>query len=342
MQVLKLNTLSKRLNRGGFLGLLAMLLLVGLACGDDATATPTQTSPPTLTSTPPATQTPIPSATQTAIPPTTPTPPYPVVVIDSNGNEVTFTQPPEKIVSYDSPVVEFLFEMGEGGRIVGAHDFVTYPPEAAEIPKVGNAFVISAETIVELEPDLVYTFYGSSVPDLENLGIKVLYLETPNTLDGIAEQMRMWGRILDNEDAAEQMAQEFESKVDEIVLSLASVTEGPRLFHDDTFFFTVGTGTLMGQVYTLLKAENIAFDVPDNLYGQLSPEVIVERDPEVIITTTPERPQEILDDPALQNVTAVKEGRVYAVDGDLVTVAGPRFVEAIEEVAKLLHPDLFE
>ena len=310
MQVLKLNTLSKKLYRGGFFGLLAMLLLVGLACGEDATATPTQTSP--------------------------------VVVIDSNGNEVTFTQPPEKIVSYDSPVVEFLFEMGEGSRIVGAHEFVNHPPESAAIPKVGNAFAINSESIVELEPDLVYTFYGSSVRDLENLRIKVLYLETPNTLEGIAEQMRMWGKILDNEEAAELMAQEFESKVDEIVASLTSVTEGPRLFHDDTFFFTVGTGTLMGQVYTMLKADNIAFDVPDNLYGQLSPEIVVDRDPEIIITTTPERPQEILDDPALQNVTAVKEGKVYAIDGDLVNVAGPRFVEAIEEVAKLLHPDLFE
>ena len=253
---------------------------------------------------------------------------------------MTFDAPPKRIVSYDSPAVEMLFAMGEGSRIVGTHDFVTYPPEAAAIQRVGSSFAINSEQIVELEPDLIFTFYGSSVPDLENLGAKILYLETPTDLDGIAQQIRMWGKIIGNPEAAEEVAREFEDKVNEILSRSAAIESGPRVFHDDSAFFTRGPETLLGKVYAMLKAENIAHDIP--LYGQLTPEQIVARDPEVIIASFPDRPQEFLDNPAFQNISAVKEGRVYAIDANLVGVAGPRFVEAIEELARLIHPDIFQ
>ena len=296
-------------------GMLGLVLAMGVACGQDAT--PTLSPTPTLA--PPA---------------------FPLTISDSSGKEVTFERPPQRIISYDSPAVEILFAMGEGARIAGTHSFASYPPEVADVPKVGDSFNINLEKIVELQPDLIYTFYGASVQELESLGTKVLYLETPSELDGIADQIRMWGKITDRVDAAEAVAQNFENRVKALTDQLASVEEGPRIFHDDSLFFTRGTETLVGRVYTLLKAQNIAHDVPDNLYGQLSPEVIVERDPEVIITTFPDRPQEFLDDPAFQQVSAVREGRVYSVDADLISVAGPRFVQAIEDLARLIHPSL--
>ena len=287
-------------------GVLGVLLVVALACGDAATATRA-----------------------------------PIVITDSNGEAVNFAASPERIIAYDSAAVEILYAIGEGGRIVGTHTFASYPPETADIAKVGNAFNINSEKIVELEPDLIYTFYGTSVPDLENLGIKVLYLETPTDLEGISDQIRMWGRITGNVAGADEVAKGFEARVKAMKEQLASVEKGPRVFHDDSEFFTRGPATLVGRVYTMLKAENIAHDVPDGLYGQLSPEVIVERDPEVIIATFPDRPKAIMDNPAFRDVSAVKEGRVYAVDADLISVAGPRFVDAMEDLARLIHPELF-
>ena len=283
--------------------ILALMAVLGVACGDAATPTPS-------------------------------------VITDSTGVEVTFDQPPQRIIAYDSAPVEILYAMGEGERIVGTHDFTTHPAEAAGIPKVGSAFQINSEKIVELEPDLIYTFYSGSLPDLENLGIRVLYLEQPDTVEEIAEQMRMWGKITGNVDAAEEVATDFETGVKKLQDSLASVEEGPRLFHDDSEFFTRGPDTLLGRVYTLLKAQNIA----EGGYGQLSPEVIVDKDPEVIITTFPEGVQAIIEHPALQNVSAVRDGRVYAVDASVISisVAGPRFVDAMEVLARLIHPDLFE
>ena len=266
--------------------------------------------------------------------------PTPAAITDSSGIEVVFDQSPQRIIAYDSAPVEILYAMGEGERVVGTHDFTTHPAEAVDIPKVGSAFQINSEKIVELEPDLIYTFYSGSLPDLEDLGIRVLYLEQPATLDEISEQMRMWGKITGKVEAAEGVATDFETGVNEIRDRLASVGEGPRLLHDDSEFFTRGPDTLVGRVYSLLKAQNIA----EGGYGQLSPEVIVDRDPEVIITTFPEGVQAIIEHPALQNVSAVRDGRVYAVDANIVSisVAGPRFVDAMEVLARLIHPDLFE
>ena len=191
-----------------------------------------------------------------------------------------------------------------------------------------------------LEPDLLYTFYSGSLADLENLGIKVLYLEEPQNVEGIPERIRMWGQITGNVEGAEKVAADFETRVKNLEDRLASVEKGPRVFHDDSEFFTRGPDTLLGRVYSLLKAQNIA----EGGYGQLSPEVIVDRDPEVIITTFSEGLPAIKDNPVLQGVSAVREGRVYAVDAEAtsISVAGPRFVEAIEQLARLIHPDLFQ
>ena len=295
------------------------LLIMGIACGEASTATSV--------------------ATPTSPPHTPPPALFPLTVVDTDGAEVTFDESPERIVAYDAITVEILYAIGEEERIVGTHDFVTYPPEVESVPKLGDYFQPNTERIVEAQPDLVSIGFSSAVPRLEQLGLKVLYLDEPASLEGVPERIRTWGRITGGIEEAEVVAERFEMRVQELLGRLASLEEGPRVFHDSSDFFTPGPGTLVGQVYSLLKVQNIAHDVSG--YAQLSVEAIVERDPQVIITTFPDRPQAILSHPALQDVSAVKEGRVVTIDPGLISVAGPRYVEAMEEVARLIYPGLF-
>ena len=342
MALFKLGTGLARMYRLLVPAILFSVMMLAVACAEDATATPTPTLSPTATPTLSPTGIPTPTPTPTPAPSPTPSPTpslFPLVITDSNGKDVTFDKPPERIIAYDSGVVEILFPIGEGARIAGTHDFVTYPPETADIPKIGSAFSINTEKIVELQPDLIYTFFPGSLPDLENLGITVLYQEQPNDVDEISERIRMWGRLTDNVAGAEKVAKDFETRVKELVDRLASLEEGPRVFHDDSSFFTPGPDTLVGQIYNLLKAQNIAHDISG--YGQLSPEVIVERDPQVVIVAFPDTLQVYKDDPALQNISAVRDSRVHAVEGNLISVAGPRTVDGIEQLAKLLYPEVF-
>ena len=326
-------------------------------------ATPTQSAPappaaqpstPTaLASTPttaPAPADPTPTtavATATSVPATaTPAPPsptpapsiFPLTITGSNDKEIVFETPPERIVAYSSAVVEILFAIGEGHRVVGTHDFVDYPPEADGIARVGSAFAVNVEAIVALEPDLVLIFSEGPLADLERAGLNVLYLESRNeTIQGVTEKIQLWGRIADNVENAETVAAEFEARVAAIEGKLVDVELGPRVFQDEGSLWTPGPDTLIGDVFALLKLQSIAHDVTG--YVQMSPEQIVERDPEVIIASYGDT---ISENPAFSAVSAVRDGRVFVPESNALAVAGPRFVDGIEEIARLVYPQLFE
>ena len=262
---------------------------------------------------------------------------FPVTVLSEDGKEIVIEEPPERIVAFDSAVVEMLFAMGEGDRVIATHDFVTYPPEADDITRVGNAFDMDIESTVALEPDLVYTFFDRFNEDLERAGLKVLYIPTlSDDFAKVADNIRMWGRIVGNPNDAETVALEFEAKLDHIKEALQPVGAGPTVFQDVGSYWTPGSGTLMQEVFDLLRLENIAADIEG--YAQISPEVIVERDPNIIITSSPDT---LLGEPALAEVWAVRNGAFYTPSSDALSIPGPRFIDGVDELARWVYPGLF-
>ena len=336
--------ISSSFSAGIFL-VLALTLVIALACGGEAdTPIPTlsPTAVPTLVPSPTAAPSPIAAPAPTSVPSPTATPsPYPLTVIGSNGKAVTFTGPPERIVAIDSAAVEALFAIGEGDRVVGTHDFVTFPPETAQVQKVGSAFALNLEQIAILEPDLIYIFFESPVADLETLGIPVLYLDPPADFGEVADSIRLWGEIIDEVEKADGLALDFEASIAEIQERLSNVSEGPRVYHDEApGLWTTGSGSLADQVYSLLKAENVFRDMEG--YAQISAEELVARDPQVIISLHDEGPEIFRGNPAFSGISAVVNGRLIAIDGSLLGVPGPRVVLGIEAIARALYPDLFE
>ena len=263
---------------------------------------------------------------------------FPYHVTDSNGNTVTFEAPPERIVAIDSAVVEILFAIGQGHRVVGTHKFVSYPPQTKDIPRVSDASNIDIEATVALEPDLVFIFSDGLLPDLERAGLKVLYVKSlSDDFRKVADNIRMWGRITGSPDAAQATAARFEVRIRDIERKLEGRESGATVFQDQGTLWTTGPDTLMGQVFSLLNLENIAGDVSG--YAQLSPEVIVERDPEIVIASFSD---EISGNSAFKDLAAVRNGRVLVLSSDALSIAGPRFVDGIEEIARWVYPELFE
>ncbi|MDA2934983.1 ABC transporter substrate-binding protein [Acidobacteria bacterium AH-259-D05] len=271
----------------------------------------------------------------------TPTPlPLPLSLTDSNGDVVTLQAPPKRIVALDSAAVEILFALKEGDRVVGTHGFVSYPPEVKKIEKVGDAFNLNFEKVTELQPDLIYVFFDRFVPELKSLGMTVLYLQPPTTLEEVARRMRMWGQIVDRPEAAEALAREFEQSIDIVRQVVAAVKKGPRVFHYVApELWTLGAGTLANEVYTLLKAENIFADLTGS--QQVSPEAIVARDPQVIISFPRHGPALLKAYPALQKLSAVKQGKLFVLNSAVLSIGGPRLVQGIEQVAKIFYRGLF-
>ena len=181
------------------------------------TEPPAPTEAPATATTVPPTTAPEPTDTPTPLPPTPEPEPEPeqVTVTDSDGAEVAFDTPPERMVVYDGAAVEMLFAIGQGHRIVGTHSFVTYPPETESIAKVGDAFNMDIEAIVALEPDLVYVFYDRFNEDLERAGLKVLYIQSlSHGFREVSDQIRMWGAITGATEDAEAVASDFDARVD--------------------------------------------------------------------------------------------------------------------------------
>jgi iron complex transport system substrate-binding protein len=263
---------------------------------------------------------------------------FPYAVTGSNGKQVTFDRPPERIVAFDSAALEILFAIGEGRRVVATHSFVSYPPEAANIARVGDAFSMNVEATVALQPDLVFIFFDRFLPDLERAGLKVLYIKTLNDdFTRIADNIRMWGRITGNPAAAERVAADFTARVEKIRQTIAPYDSGLTVFQNEGDLWTPGNDTLVGEVFELLKLKNIAHDVTG--YAQLSPEVIVARDPQLIIASYGD---DISANPAFKDVLAVRNRRIYVPSSNALSVAGPRFVEGIEALAKWAYPGIFK
>jgi iron complex transport system substrate-binding protein len=110
--------------------------------------------------------------------------------------------------------------------------------------------------------------------------------------------------------------------------------------------WTAGTGTLSNDVISQAGGQNIASDLTGDKTIDL--ETVISRDPEIIIVsvgmgTGQDLPwQYIKSEPRLENTQALMNGRVYKIDGDLIHRPGPRVVEALEQMAQFIHPELFK
>lgn len=331
-----------------------------LACtGDDDDDAMSPATPPATPATPaPATATPAPAAatatatatptaTATATPEPTPTEPpaFPITIVDSDGVEVTLEAAPQRIISYSPGATEILFAVGAGDRVIAADEFSDYPPETADLEKLAYSSP-DPEPALALTPDLVImaSRQRDQVEQFRGLGMTVLFIDSGNSLDEVFETIEQFGRITGNREQATDLVASMRARIDAVTDAIASVEEGPRTFFELTAdLYTVGPETFVGNVLTLAKAQNIATGA-SSPFPQLTAEAVIAADPEVVLLADGEWGESletVCARPGWDATTACINERVHPVDGDLTSRPGPRVVEGLEEIAKLLYPDLF-
>lgn len=264
---------------------------------------------------------------------------FPFEIMDSSGSNIIFEETPKRIIAYDSDAVEILLALGEGGRLVGTHDFVKNNKELEGVPRLGDAFNIDIERIIELDPDLVYMFYNKDVVKMRELGLKVVYFDSlGRSIDGILWHIRLWGKLIGKTGDAEVIATDFETKLAELMDKLPSNGEKLVVYHHDAEFWSPGGDTLVGSIYRLLGAKLITDSISG--YKQLSPEQIVISNPDVIVTNL-NAVHEIGSNSKFRGVSAVKNSRIVTPNLDF-EVAGPGIIDSIEELMWLLYPEYLE
>ncbi|SES66999.1 ABC transporter substrate-binding protein [Anaerobranca gottschalkii] len=238
-----------------------------------------------------------------------------------------------KIVSLAPSSTEIVAALGKLENLVGVSDFCNYPEEVLSIEKVGNAFNVNFEKIVGLQPDLVLLMNEGEVADrLRELDIQVLILN-PTTIEEIYEDILKVAEILKVEEKGQEIVNKMKDDLKKI--QKETLEEKPTVFIllDSTAFWTTGKGTFYNEVIEKSGGINIAAE--ETGWLEFSAEKLLELDPDVILYTW-EPSEELTSLPVWQNLTAVKEGRTYLIDGDLTSRPGPRIVEGIATIAKIL------
>lgn len=267
-----------------------------------------------------------------------------VSAVDDAGREISLERAPRRIVSMAPSNTEILFALGLGERVVGVTSWCNYPPETAGVEKVGDWWAPDYEKIVALEPDLVLavgTAESELVKRLEGLGLKVFILQAETVLQ-VPEDIEQVAAITGVPEKGAEVASDLRRRIEAVQGRVGVVTEGERptvFWVLDADLWTVGPGSFVHDLIVLAGGVNIAGTLVQ-AYGQLSLETVLEADPDVIIIPLldPSLPEALGRLSGWASLRAVRDGRVYQIDPDVVSRPGPRIADALEEVAKLLYP----
>ena len=276
-----------------------------------------------------------------------------IEIVDGYGRGVSIDIPVDRIVSLAPANTEILFAIGAGDKVVGRDEFSNYPEEAVEIPSVGGPYTdISTETILSLEPDLVI---GSEItpPEqiqaFEEMGLTVFVLANPLDIKDIYNNIRLLSEFVGMEEEAEALIMDMQDRISEVEALVNSVEERPLVFYeldgtDSNAPWTAGPGSYIDTLISMAGGINVGseFDQP---WVQLSAEEIIAQNPEVILlgdSIFGVTVEDVISRPGWDNLNAVLEDRVYPFNDDLVSRPGPRVVEGLEKLVRLIHPELFE
>jgi iron complex transport system substrate-binding protein len=279
--------------------------------------------------------------------------PQPIAVQDGLGRELTLASPAQRVVSLAASNTEILYALGAGSQVVGRDEFSDYPAEASSLPSVGGSFGgYSEETIVGLNPDLILAAEINTpeqVDALEKLGLNVYWLANPTSMDGLYENLRIVGRLTGREAEAEALAASLQKRVEVVTSQVATVSERPLVFYeldatDPNAPYTIGQGNFINLLIETAGGKNAASEL-DQPWGQLSIEQLLVVQPEMILLGDAAygvTPESVGARTGWDSLTAVKEGKIFAFDDNLVSRPGPRLVDGLEALAKLLHPGLLD
>ena len=273
-------------------------------------------------------------------------------ITDGLGREVNLSGPAQRVVSLAPSNTEILFAIGAGPQVVGRDHLSDYPDVAKSVTDIGSTYeALNTEQIVSLKPDLVLAAEVNrpeQVKSLEDLGLTVYYLKNPTTLEEMYHNLEIVAQLTGHASEAASLIDSLKARVAAVDAKIAPINSRPSVFYeldatDPAKPYTAGKDTFITLLIERAGGHNIAADLES--YPQLSLEQIVASNPDFIILgdaaygTTPES---VAARPGWSNLNAVKNHRVVAFDDNLVSRPGPRLVDALETLAKLLHPGLFQ
>ncbi|MET3683920.1 iron complex transport system substrate-binding protein [Alkalibacillus flavidus] len=269
---------------------------------------------------------------------------FPVTITDRTDQEITIEEKPESIVSVIPSATEIVYAVGAGDAVDGVSQWADYPKEVNDVETVGD-MNLNIEKIVSLEPDLVVADVQNAddIDAMRDAGLNVLVIGS-QSLDAVYRDIEMVGQATGHMDQAKDIVSDMRSRVSDVKDAVSDIPEeerkrvwvevGPQLFSG-------AQGSFLHEILTLAGGLNIIGDQEG--WPQVSEEVIIEQNPDVIITTygetTENAHEKIMNRDGWDTITAVQEEAIYDMKNNLLSRPGPRLVDGLEELARILYPN---
>ncbi len=268
---------------------------------------------------------------------------YPITVTDSYGKEITLDAEVERLVSVAPNITEMVYALGAKDKLVGRTDYCDYPEEVSSVESVGTLSSPDIEKIISLEPDVVITsthFKDEHAVKLEDAGVLVMSLYEEFDVEGVYNMLDTLGVVLGKQEEAKAVINEMKATVEEVGQKVAGL-EKPTVYYvvgyGESGDFSAPENTFVGGLIKLAGGQNI---VPASDNWSYTLEALLEADPEIIIVRQGEK-ENFMSTPGYDALTAVKEGKVYEIDNNLLDRQSNRNAEGILELAKIMHAEAF-
>jgi len=278
----------------------------------------------------------------------------PIVLTDGLDKTISLQGPAQRVISLAPSSTEILYAIGAGAQLVGRDTFSDYPEEVKSVTDIGGGFgELNAEAIIAQKPDLVLASSltpPEQIKALESLGLTVFALANPSDFAGMFKSLRSVANLTGHTAEAEALISGLEIRIKAVEEKIQKATERPLVFYeldgtDPNAPWTPGPGTFVDNLIRMAGGENLGNRMSSE-WAQISIEELINQDPEIILIGDATWGGVTLEDvqsrTGWESLSAIREGRLFTFDDNLVSRPGPRLVDGLEAMAKLLHPDLFQ
>jgi len=274
------------------------------------------------------------------------------IIKDDLDFPYTLTSPPQRIISLAPNITEILFDLDLGEKVVGVTRYCDFPEKALKKEKIGGMIDLNLEKIIALKPDLIIGFRGNpirTVERLRGLHLPLFVLEAGTNLETIFIIIEKIGTISQKEKKAEILVESLKKRYGETQAALRNVQHEPRVFLSihGTGLWTCGKGSFLNDLVEKARGVNIAGNIRRK-WLHYNREQLIHDNPEVIIILSRSQREFsnvkdwIKNEAHLKGIKAVETDRIYFLDENLATRPGPRLIDALEELARILHPQFFK
>jgi iron complex transport system substrate-binding protein len=238
-------------------------------------------------------------------------------------------------------ITELLFAAGAGARIVAADDASDYPPEARQIPRVGEVTALDVEGLLRQAPSLVILWETGTPPrvraELERLHLQIVVTEQ-RTLDDIGQAIVEFGRLAGTSAAAADAARQYRADLAELRASYEGRTR-LKVFYQvwDRPFYTLSGEHVVSEMISLCGGGNIFAELTP-LAPIVDREAVLARNPDVILigAAGPDGDRQAAEWDRFANMQAVRNRHIFKVNPSLVGRMSPRILDGVREVCTAL------